>query len=466
MNNFYKLLERKKCLEPSMKLFTLNQQDDNNTQTTQEEINMLQDLTQKCTTIYLQEMLLGTFTSSTNLTINGTSLIPYPIKYLPVSNDLGKIILDDLFKSIILDTLNDEKIQTFIGTIIQCIATQKQQEFSIEDFEMNGNFYQELQTLFIGCTEHCPLCRQQCDLDHQNDPVSQRTHDCSKGHQLQCFGGNKDLNNNASVKSCSELKDSTLVKINGKQEYWGKLKNEGEFKHWEFSNQSSEKVDIIIDKYGAIWNKFGKLFCEIFNDRQQVQMTFVQYEKMKNKEIHYLLLLDKSGSMYGQPWNNLKNQVNSFLVDLMRDPLKHKHSKVSVILYDSKATVQDIFVESSTNIINKLSTIEIDKWSNTSFQKLFGQTYEYLTENLSKADQHIVCLMTNGDDAYPETQINKFLQNKQLMDKILFQSILYSEKSSTVLEKIATTLQGTIKTALTSQQLEDSFQELISSVYA
>eukprot|EP00347_Sterkiella_histriomuscorum_P007052 403350432 len=465
MNDFYKLLETKKCLEPSMNLFTLNQQDDKSTQASQEEINMLKDLTQQCSAIYLQEMLLGTFTSSTNLTINGTSLKPYPGKYLPVSDDLSNTTLDDLFIAVMRETLNDEKIskiQTFISTVIQSITTQKQQEFSIEDFEMNGNYYSEFQTLFIGCTEHCPLCRQQCEKDHSNDPVNQRTHDCSKGHQLQCFGGNKDLNNNASVKTCSELKDDTIVKLNGSSQKWGSLKNEAKFKNWKFTQQSVQQVNIIKNKYSDIWNKFGPLFCEIYKDRHNIQISFVRSDNIQYREIHYLLLLDKSGSMKGQRWEDLKSGVLSFLKDLKSDILKQLHSKVSIILYDNSTTVLHSFAASDVTLINSLS---IEPNGGTSFVNLFQKTYEYLTQHLSKADKHVVCVMTDGESAYPESELNQFLQNQELMDKISVSTILYSTTSSPVLQKIATTLKGTMKTALTSQQLEDSFKELIANVY-
>ena len=34
----------------------------------------------------------------------------------------------------------------------------------------------------MGCYEHCPLCRRQCDEVHNDNASSSQKHQCSQGH--------------------------------------------------------------------------------------------------------------------------------------------------------------------------------------------------------------------------------------------------------------------------------------------
>ena len=37
--------------------------------------------------------------------------------------------------------------------------------------------------MYIGCIEHCPLCRKQCDVDHNDlEGVNEEKHKCQNGH--------------------------------------------------------------------------------------------------------------------------------------------------------------------------------------------------------------------------------------------------------------------------------------------
>lgn len=38
----------------------------------------------------------------------------------------------------------------------------------------------KLMKMYIGCVEHCPLCRKQCDIDHNKDheDVNDEKHKC------------------------------------------------------------------------------------------------------------------------------------------------------------------------------------------------------------------------------------------------------------------------------------------------
>eukprot|EP00347_Sterkiella_histriomuscorum_P008269 403345726 len=106
----------------------------------------------------------------------------------------------------------------------------------------------------------------------------------------------------------------------------------------------------------------------------------------------------------------------------------------------------------------------------TDFSSLFDTAYNFLNENLDKYNQHILCMMTDGEAPYPDVEITKFKQNQKLMDKVKVTTILYSNEGvgSTaykVLDQIAINLNGKMRNALTAQDLENSFKELVANIY-
>lgn len=53
--------------------------------------------------------------------------------------------------------------------------------------------------------------------------------------------------------------------------------------------------------------------------------------------IHYIFMLDDSGSMSGKPWNDLKNATKEFLDKLTQT--KNPGDKISCVIYNSYAKV-------------------------------------------------------------------------------------------------------------------------------
>lgn len=61
----------------------------------------------------------------------------------------------------------------------------------------------------MGCKEHCPMCRKQCDVDHKDhEEIKDQKHECRNGHQMQGFGGSKHFKDNFPIlKSCNEIEN-------------------------------------------------------------------------------------------------------------------------------------------------------------------------------------------------------------------------------------------------------------------
>ena len=94
---------------------------------------------------------------------------------------------------------------------------------------------------FIGCFSMCPLCKKQCDENHEPNIEAKHNFDKGSCHQFQGFGGNKAKGSNKAITfSCNDLKDDIFVHYKNKTKKWIDLKN-NEFKDWNF-NQPQEDV--------------------------------------------------------------------------------------------------------------------------------------------------------------------------------------------------------------------------------
>ena len=101
----------------------------------------------------------------------------------------------------------------------QCVThlqNHLNKDWNLEDEELIGTNMNSLKTYFMGCEEYCPLCRRQCDKEHDdNENVAEREHSCTKGHQIQGFGGNKQhLDHHAITLTCSDFQSTDQVFYN------------------------------------------------------------------------------------------------------------------------------------------------------------------------------------------------------------------------------------------------------------
>ncbi len=57
-------------------------------------------------------------------------------------------------------------------------------------------------------------------------------------------------------------------------------------------------------------------------------------------KVHYILMLDESGSMSGTSWDDLMNSVQTFLSILASNHEYKTYGRVTCITYDDKATLR------------------------------------------------------------------------------------------------------------------------------
>ena len=57
-----------------------------------------------------------------------------------------------------------------------------------------------------------------------------------------------------------------------------------------------------------------------------------------SEKVHYVMILDNSGSMQGKPWNDLMSCFGDFLSALANNQHFKANSKVTAITYAGRAT--------------------------------------------------------------------------------------------------------------------------------
>jgi hypothetical protein len=130
------------------------------------------------------------------------------------------------------------------------------------------------------------------------------------------------------------LKDSDEVVFEGKEEKWGQFKNT--FPNWLFST-SKQKTDLVKIKNIKIWNYIGNEICNYYLSKKNITIHFVKATNKHVTKIHYILLLDRSGSMSGDKWSDLMKAVSAFITELSNNISLKNNSRVSIVGYDSYA---------------------------------------------------------------------------------------------------------------------------------
>ena len=188
--------------------------------------------------------------------------------------------------------------------------------------------------------------------------------------------------------------------------------------------------------------------CEYYTNEEKIEIKFVP-ASMKGQGpqlqmIHYILILDRSGSMtLDDPknmlsrWANVSEAVKNFLKRLESDVLLQKNSKVSILIYNSDVTVlhdQELATEA---LANSLQQVVVE--GGTEFAPPLNQILNIMKRDVANYDQFMVCLMTDGEAKYPSKEINKITKNQEIMAKLKFTAIGYGKDESTkaVLEPMA-----------------------------
>eukprot|EP00347_Sterkiella_histriomuscorum_P023277 403335263 len=470
------LLKSKRSNETSMQIFVKtdsnSSQDDqimidiDNLSQGEQNEHYIKDLCNKAMSCYFLQLLNKNWNNGNSLVVvDQQQLVVNSIFTLVEHSELEAQLPMNIAQNL-CQSLQDEKISnlsTFIEASIESLKMMIETEYIITDDELIEESLQKFKSQFIGCQEHCPLCRRQCDVDHNEaEVIDDRTHSCNDGHQLQGFGGNKDDNDDAVRVCCGDIKDDQEVYHNDQRIKWEQFKTMIIKKKWEYQsgNEAIKQIDRM--RQVLLWNYIGQEICDKYKQEQNIEIRFLPAAEKNFEKVHYVLLLDASGSMQGE-WNSLVQSVDSFIGVIVADANLVKNSKMTVITYSDNAST--CFTEQVPNqqLLRSISYVG----SGTNFQDPLVKAYEIINQSLQNYDRHVICFMSDGQAPYPIQAIQTFTLNNQMMKKIIFTAVYYGHNNNDykILKKISDAMNGQIKQALTPQDLQKEFQLLIPNIY-
>ncbi|TNV81453.1 hypothetical protein FGO68_gene12262 [Halteria grandinella] len=123
--------------------------------------------------------------------------------------------------------------------------------------------------------------------------------------------------------------------------------------------------------------------------------------KAAELETLYVLMLDKSGSMRGQSWQDLMNAVKEFLQTILADAKAAAKSRVTIITYDFNAYIKHDNVAPSLNLTKGLP----EPMGGTNFDAALRQALANMQQHQENYKSIVLCMMTDGKSGFPEAAI-------------------------------------------------------------
>jgi uncharacterized protein YegL len=352
-----------------------------------------------------------------------------------------------------LETLMNEK-DKIINYFIEFPS-----DFNVLD---KNDTYKRLLDKVRGCSEKCPCCRRPCDIDHtliKSIPGSNdNQHCCTLGHALRAMNGYRyEITDEASLVMCEHIQDEQTIVVGPTRKRWSEFKKD----HYDWNFDAIMTVDELNRLHGkflGVWARIGPELCDKYG------MKFVTTNILKSIEqisFHYILLLDGSGSMSGQPWKDLLDAVKKFL-DVRRST--NSSDRISILVFSSHATTV-YFNETISNI--DLSTITFPG-NTTNFANAFATVHNIIkraqkeTANSTSNNIQIgyaIVFMSDGQADYPQKELTALLTDYKMQIK-RFWTVTLGQTKMDILEKINKTMDGLFFDVKHSSDLLETFAEI------
>ena len=377
-----------------------------------------------------------------------------------------KINLDNKIKEIIiyispmLRTISLNYIDVFLKNLYD-LTDSYEKEFLTKKptFSSLGYSKQKYESRVKGCETKCPCCGRLCDTEHykQKTLIGSQTnkHRCNRGHQFRGFNGYKvERSNFPSFKICEKMKASDLIICNGKLFRWDAYQIE--HPTWDFeSNESAQDWE---NKCTHIWSFIGEHLCKKF-DMTFTQLAIDSEPSQNQPPLHFILILDDSGSMQMEKWNDLFKSVSNFFK--LRSQVGSQSDKVSVIYFSVKASI----VIQSSSISEKLYEDFPDPsfGGSTNYSAALERMIQiFENEKLKEQSKFAIVFMSDGKASYPANEV-KIIKDKYLDRIFKFWAIGYGNENFSILRKMLNELFGNdngFKNPQQSLELENVYIEI------
>ncbi len=177
--------------------------------------------------------------------------------------------------------------------------------------------------------------------------------------------------------------------------------------------------------------------------------------KLKPTEInnHFILVVDKSGSMSGEPIKHIKSALNNFVNDMKNN------DKISLVLFDNQVRVTNVYTSNKQQIYNSINKIHAD--GGTALYDALGKASVLAHENGS---QSIIIFFTDGYDNSSRLSI-KNVKSIALSQGIYVYGIGLGDINQEALTNVARKTNGDFLHANNSNQLSDLYNKVLSNYY-
>ncbi|CAK62872.1 unnamed protein product (macronuclear) [Paramecium tetraurelia] len=317
-------------------------------------------------------------------------------------------------------------LKSFVETLIQQIDlildSIDQIRFKQTEYQLDIEF-EKLKLQMNGCEYTCPCCNRKCDED--NDDVINHIHKCQNGHQIRGINGILISHNSPSLYTCEEILDECILRTleTNVQKTWKEVKKA--HSNWNFKNINEAKNNENRVKWKNVWNiGLGKLICQHLKKSLNHEIIFSQKSdfQISISNIHYILILDDSGSMQGVNWDNAKNGALHCIKSLENVDC----AKVSVIIFNGDAR---IVVECQKPNYIQMSSCISYKGGNTAFDPPFNLALQLIVK-YKGFNKIQILFYTDGEAGYPQTTIDKFCQLPPQIRSLINLIACSGEKSS------------------------------------
>ncbi|CAD8071329.1 unnamed protein product [Paramecium sonneborni] len=315
-----------------------------------------------------------------------------------------------------------------------------------------------------GCLVKCPFCNRKCDRDIRE---LNHKHECSQGHFLRGFQ-QVLVGNSPSIQTCNEIKNDFKVQRVGQVFQWEQIQQEHQ--NWSFNSQKQESLQLKNLQLKA-WNEgVGNIVSQTISKRMNKKINIIKAENNNfyQDSNHYIFILDDSGSMQGQKWQNIKQGAIG-VMNLIKDQQSKAKSSVIVFNTTARLVLDQQFINTST----QQQYIEY-QGGGTDYDYAFSMCYDQIIKNF-EYDGFSIQFYTDGEASVPDVAISKLRSLPQEILKKINLIILTETKSPGVLQQIVTSLESYLKkvqlitsvqpnqaSLILTQDVQDQIKEVIN----
>jgi len=250
------------------------------------------------------------------------------------------------------------------------------------------------------------------------------------------------------------MEDNKPIIVRGTKKTWSEFKKD--YPDWDFGNSiMPDELFRLRGRFLDVWSKIGQRLCEKY------EMTFVKENtpQAAPKSFHYILLLDASGSMNGNPWNALLQAVKEFIKIRIDSGAA---DRITIIVFDSNAKCDIFNVEAKAVDFTKIKYTG----GGTDFSKAFELVVTMIknippSNSTAKSAQNlpfIIIFMTDGQASDPDKQLDELLTMRTRINQ--FCTVAFGAARMDLLKKINEKMGGIFKELKTLDELINVYAEI------